>query len=86
MAAPSRFTCEDVFQRLDDYLDRALTPEEVRMVQEHLEICGVCAGEYRFEGTLLAGLRDKLARIDLPEGLAARLHARIREAALNNRP
>jgi mycothiol system anti-sigma-R factor len=83
--APSRYTCEDVFQRLDDYLDRELTAEEARLVREHLETCAACAGEYRFEESLLRSLRYKLQHIDVPEDLAARLNARIREAVARDR-
>jgi anti-sigma factor (TIGR02949 family) len=77
MHAPDRFTCEEVFARLDDYLDRELTTEEMRLVQEHLATCAVCAGEYRFEAGVLEGIRDKLRRIAVPADLMARISARI---------
>jgi mycothiol system anti-sigma-R factor len=77
MTLPDRFTCEDVFRRLDDYLDRALSPEELRKVQEHLETCAACAGEYRFEESFLAGVREKVSRIDMPADLLDRITARL---------
>ncbi len=49
MTRTDRMTCEEVFQRLDDYLDRELTPDEARMVKEHLDTCAACAAEHRFE-------------------------------------
>ncbi|MGH9362201.1 MAG: anti-sigma factor family protein [Thermoanaerobaculia bacterium] len=77
MSLPDRFTCDEVFRRLDLYLDRTLGPEELRRVQEHLETCAECAGEYRFEESLLAEVRRKVGRIDLPAGLAERIAARL---------
>jgi hypothetical protein len=48
MTPLSRYTCEEAFRRLDDYLDRELSSDETELVREHLE---VCAGGAR-EGTL----------------------------------
>jgi anti-sigma factor (TIGR02949 family) len=59
-------TCEDLFRKLDDYLDRELTPGEVERIREHLEICAVCAAEYRFEESMLRHVRRKLERIAAP--------------------
>lgn len=61
-----RYTCEQVFQRINDYLDRELSAEEMALVRAHLETCTECASEYKFEGTVLADLKAKLRRIDLP--------------------
>jgi mycothiol system anti-sigma-R factor len=77
MRLPDRFTCEEVFARLDDYLDRELSAEETRLVQEHLATCAICASEYRFEAGVLEGIRDKLRRISVPADLMARISARI---------
>ena len=69
----SRYTCEEAFRRLDDFLDRELTPEETVLVQEHLEVCAGCAREFNFEMSVLRGVRDKLRQIDLPESLQSRI-------------
>ena len=69
----NRYTCEQVFARLDDFLDRELSADEMQLVQGHLDTCAACAGEYRFEVTLLTDVRGKLSRIDVPEGLRARI-------------
>ncbi len=74
---PDRFTCEEVFARLDDYLDRELTAEELQLVRKHLETCAACAAEYRFESGVLQDVRAKLQRLSVPEGLMARIAARI---------
>ncbi len=77
MTAP--LTCEETFRRLDDYLDRELSEEEMRLVEEHLRICAVCASEYGFESSVLTQLREKLRRIDAPDDLLQRIARLIRE-------
>jgi anti-sigma factor (TIGR02949 family) len=81
MTSLDRLTCEEVFQRLDTYLDRELAGDELRLVQEHLETCAICASEYRFEESLLEGARQKLTRIQGPPGLAERISAALAAAA-----
>lgn len=70
-----RFTCEEVFQRINDYLDRELSAAEMALVREHLDTCVVCAGEYAFEGRVLDDLKAKLRRIDLPASVLANVQA-----------
>jgi anti-sigma factor (TIGR02949 family) len=81
MGLPDRLTCEEAFERLDDYLDRELTADQMRLVHEHLEICAVCASEYRFESGIIAGVREKLRRVAVPEGLRARISALLKDQA-----
>src|SRR5207247_4491091 len=69
MTALDRYTCEEVFRRLNDYLDRELSPAEMAMVKEHLDTCGQCASEHAFEASVLQELKSKLRRIDLPQSL-----------------
>ena len=73
MSHLSRFTCEDTFRRLDDYLDRELSPDEQQRVREHLEVCEACAREFSFEASLLRGVRGKLRQLEIPESLQARV-------------
>ncbi len=80
MTRPDRLSCEELFRRLDDYLDRELTPDEMEMVREHLETCAVCASEYAFESSVLKNVREKLRRIAAPPGLMAKISRRIAEA------
>ena len=77
MSALSRFTCEEAFRRLDDYLDRELNAHEMTLVREHLEICEGCAREFRFEASVLTGVRTKLRQIDVPQDLQARVLAAL---------
>lgn len=84
MSHLSRFTCEETFRRLDDYLDRELSPEEQQRVREHLDVCEACAREFRFEASVLRGVRGKLRQLELPGGLQARvLDALAAEARLD---
>lgn len=77
MSPVERFTCEDVFRRLDDYLDRELDEREMRLVREHLETCAVCASQDVFEGTMISDLRAKLKRIAAPKDLLSKIEERI---------
>ena len=73
MTPLNRYTCEEAFRRLDDYLDRELSSEETVLVREHLEICAGCAREFNFEASVLRGVREKLRQIDVPESLQLRI-------------
>jgi len=75
MTTLNRYTCEEAFRRIDDYLDRELSPDETTRVHEHLEMCEGCAREFRFEESLLNGVKRKLRQIDVPEDFQARLLA-----------
>ena len=73
-----RLTCEEAFRRLDDFLDHELSPDEMRLVQEHLETCAQCSREFHFEQSVITGVRDKLARIDAPPDLLSRITEQLR--------
>lgn len=77
MGHPNRLTCEEVFARLDDFLDRELSPEEMRLVEEHIETCAACASEHRFERQVVDSVREKLQRIELPAALRQSILARL---------
>jgi anti-sigma factor (TIGR02949 family) len=64
-------SCNEAIARLDDYLDRELSAEEMTLVREHLDTCAHCAEAYTFEGSVLADLKAKLRRIDLPASVIA---------------
>lgn len=80
MNSPDRFTCEETFRRLDDYLDRALTEQETQKIEEHLENCIHCARAFRFEEGVISGVRAKLKRIELPPDLGDKIAAKLAEA------
>lgn len=70
-------TCEAILGRLDDYIDRELSPEDMRMVERHIEACLRCADRYRFEISLIQEIRSRLRRIRLPGDLVARIKLRL---------
>jgi anti-sigma factor (TIGR02949 family) len=70
-------SCAQVFSRLDDWADRELSADDLEQIQRHLEICAVCASEFRIEGNLLRTIREKVRRIRLPDGLEARVWRRV---------
>jgi anti-sigma factor (TIGR02949 family) len=72
-----RITCEAAFRRLDDFLDRQLSAEEMRLVEDHLHICEACTREFTFEASVLAGVKHKLRAIDAPPDLLARISAQL---------
>jgi anti-sigma factor (TIGR02949 family) len=72
-----RITCEAAFRRLDDFLDRHLSAEEMRLVEDHLHICEACTREFTFEASVLAGVKRKLRAIDAPPDLLARISAQL---------
>jgi anti-sigma factor RsiW len=63
----NRHTCEEAFRRLDDFLDRRLTPEETRLVEEHLKVCAACTREFAFESSVLKTVRRKLRQLEAGE-------------------
>jgi anti-sigma factor (TIGR02949 family) len=81
MKSLSRFTCEETFRRLDDYLDRELAPEEAQLLREHLNTCIACAQEFRFEESVIVNVKRKVRQLDVPDDLESRILA-----ALQGRP
>ena len=77
MTQLSRTNCEEAFRLLNDFLDRRLSPDEMKTIEDHLEICAWCAREFNFETSVLHGLRRKLRQLDAPEGLLSRILAQL---------
>jgi anti-sigma factor (TIGR02949 family) len=72
-----RISCSEMILRLDDFVDRALSPADLELVEEHLLECVECAGKFRFEVSLVEALRDRLGRIAAPEGLLGIIRRRL---------
>jgi predicted anti-sigma-YlaC factor YlaD len=70
-------SCSEMVLRLDDYVDRALSPTELELVEEHLLECVTCAGQFRFEASLIEAVRERLQRISLPDDLLGRIRDRL---------
>ncbi|MGH7713328.1 MAG: anti-sigma factor family protein [Gemmatimonadaceae bacterium] len=80
MTALNRYTCEEAFRRLDDYLDRELSASEMELIREHLVVCEACAREFEFERSLLDRVGTKLRQFPLPDGLQDRVQSIVRRA------
>ncbi|MDQ3889334.1 MAG: zf-HC2 domain-containing protein [Actinomycetota bacterium] len=63
--------CEELLQ---PFLDRALTEDERRQAEEHLELCQYCRTRYRFEASLRRYVRQASSE-EMPPELKARLAA-----------
>ncbi|HLK54988.1 MAG TPA: anti-sigma factor [Chthonomonadaceae bacterium] len=74
------YTCKEALARLDDYLDRELSPEETKKVAQHLKICHACTDRFKFEAELIQGLRAKVQRIDLPPDLMENVSQALQNA------
>ena len=71
--------CGEVLERLADYLDGTLAPEEVARVDEHLQGCDNCASFGGVYEQALRALRERLSGggappADVLERLRQRLH------------
>jgi anti-sigma factor (TIGR02949 family) len=77
MSRLDRTNCEEAFRRLNDFLDRRLTPEEMRIVEEHLEVCAWCTREFNFEASVLHGVKRKLRQLEAPSDLVARILSKL---------
>ena len=81
MTIIDRYTCEEVVRRLDDYVDRELSPGEMQLMRAHIETCAACAQEHAFAVATLRTLKAKLRRIEVPNDLMAHVASRLAEAA-----
>lgn len=77
MSRLDRTNCEEAFRRLNDFLDRRLTPGEMRIIEEHLEVCAWCAREFNFETSVLHGVKQRLRHIDAPPDLVTRILSKL---------
>jgi anti-sigma factor (TIGR02949 family) len=66
-------SCREAFRRIDDYLDGELTAAEMDAVRRHLDLCAVCADEFRVEEAVLDTIRAKVAAALAPRDLKLRV-------------
>jgi len=64
--------CSATLKRLYEFLDRELSPEQLRTVQAHLDACPDCADVKDFELMIREKMRSSCAQ-QAPEQLKARL-------------
>ena len=64
--------CSATLKRLYEFLDRELSPEQLRTVQSHLDACPECADVKDFELMIREKMRSSCAQ-QAPDQLKARL-------------
>jgi len=80
MSTPDRYTCEQFFRRLPEFLDGETGGRQAESMREHLAVCSVCLAEYEFERDLLEEVREKLKPVEeAPPGLLDRIGKLLRE-------
>ncbi|HJR16549.1 MAG TPA: zf-HC2 domain-containing protein [Gemmatimonadales bacterium] len=77
MSRVDRTNCEEAFRRLDDFLDRRLTPDEMRIIEKHLEVCAWCTREFNFEASVLHGVKGKLRQLEAPADLVTKILSQL---------
>lgn len=64
------YGCREALERLDDFVDRELSPDETQKVQQHLKICHACARKFAFEESMVAGIKTKAQKVMLPADMS----------------
>jgi anti-sigma factor (TIGR02949 family) len=77
MSRLDRTNCEEAFRLLDDYLDRRLNPDELKIIEEHLEVCAWCTREFSFEASVLYGVKRKLRQLAAPPDLVSKILSQL---------
>ena len=72
--------CKEVLTRLDDYLDRELSPREQQQVATHLKLCTHCAQMYSFERGFIEDVRAKVGQVQAPPELMNQISRSLRAA------
>ena len=72
--------CKETLARLDDYVDRELSPREMERVAVHLKVCAKCARLYRFERAFIEDVRAKVGEVQVPPELLQRVQVALRAA------
>ncbi len=68
--------CKHVWNYISEYLDHALPPETLELVQKHLEHCEICSAILDSTRNILVLTGDDRV-FELPTGFSDRLHARL---------
>ena len=68
--------CREVLDRVYEYLDAEVTPQDVAKIRQHLDECGPCLAEYDLEHALKALVRRSCCEV-APAELRVRIMTRI---------
>ena len=78
--------CTSCLQALNPYIDRELSDEDIVQVRGHLEACGGCLHLYQFEASVRRLVRVRCQEQQAPDGLRARIEARLATERDRRRP
>ena len=67
--------CEQIAALLYQYIDRELTDEEYRRVQQHLDACPPCKHVFRLEQNMLTLIGERCRKVCAPNSLIDRVKA-----------
>ena len=79
-------TCRSCLEALHPYIDRELSDEDIAQVRIHLEACGGCLHLYQFEASLRRLVRVRCQELQAPDGLRAKITARLATERIRGRP
>jgi anti-sigma factor (TIGR02949 family) len=68
--------CREVLDRVYEYLDSEITPDDLLKIRQHLDECGPCLAEYDIEDHLRALVRRSCAEA-APQHLRVRILSQI---------
>jgi mycothiol system anti-sigma-R factor len=78
-------TCTECVEKLQPYLDRELSDDELIAVEQHLEECGHCADGFQFVGSVLRVVGRSCRSTVATEELKARVRVVVRTAMAQQR-
>ncbi|TMD51162.1 MAG: hypothetical protein E6I85_13700 [Chloroflexi bacterium] len=71
------YDCEDCIRRLDQLVDKELSPPEVEEIHVHLDECGDCTKRYRFQEGLKRLVKVSYQEQKAPDALRERLRQQL---------
>jgi len=74
--------CKETLDRLQTFLDRELSAEEIVVVRFHLDQCPPCEHLFRFEERLRRLVKIRACTETAPDTLRAEILARVRAKTL----
>ena len=77
--------CNDILERIGDYLDSELDGAERKQVRAHLESCAECQRAYTEVASIKRVVQTKIVRPPLPGALAGRVFRKTRSEAASRR-
>jgi mycothiol system anti-sigma-R factor len=79
---PHGTPCSEVLDRIFEYLDGEMGPDDVHRIREHLDECSPCLVEHDLDQALKALVRRSCAGEHAPDQLRERIMIRITEVRL----